>query len=69
MVECVADILTEDELAIIINVASERQSLFGFRAKISAIARGQTKVPRLIRPEAKTRVERWLIETHFGSAP
>src|SRR5713101_3783960 len=61
-----ADILAEDELSIIADIAATRQCVFSFGSEVRAVACRQTKVPDLIRPEAKVRIEGRMIETNCG---
>ena len=69
MMQGVTDVLTENELPVIIDIAARRQRRRGFASKISAIAGGQTQVPGLAWPKADARIEGRLIETHRGDVP
>src|SRR5262249_290899 len=52
-----ADILPQNELTIIVDVAPGRNRGFGFVSKICAIARRNPKIPRLIRPKTDSPAE------------
>src|SRR6266705_1373392 len=64
-----ADILPENKLPVVADVASGRQGLFCLRSKIWTLACRQTKVPDLIRPEADPPTERWVLETNLCDTP
>src|SRR6266550_8727264 len=63
------DILAENQLSVIIDIASPRQCSLSFRPKIRAVACRQAKVPHLIWPIAKARIEGRMIETNRRDAP
>src|SRR5206468_3316602 len=69
MMQCEADILAENELTIIVDVATARQCPFRFGSKIRAIARRQTKVPYLARAETETRIKCGIAKTNLSNVP
>src|SRR5437868_5053143 len=69
MVPGEADVLAEEEFAIISDVTAMRQRRFGFRPKIWAMADRQPKVPHWIRAEADTAVETRMIQTDRRQIP
>ena len=69
MMQGVADVLAEKEFAIIANAASYRQRRGSFRAKIGTVARGDTEIPRLVRPKADAPANGWMVEANLGRVP
>src|SRR6266481_4311910 len=69
MMQGEADILPENKLPVVADVASGRQGLFRLRPKIWTVACRQTKVPDLIRPEADAPTECRVVEPNRCDAP
>ncbi len=63
------DILTENEFAIITDVAAGRQRLFRFRPKIWAFTSGQTKIPGLVWAETDAPAKGRMFETNLRDVP
>src|SRR6266446_4310298 len=64
-----ADILPEKEFVIIANAASDGQGWCSFRAKIGAIARGETQIPRLVGPKSNAAAESWVVKAYLSRIP
>src|SRR5947207_4772823 len=69
MVPSKTDILAENQLPVIIDIAPPRQCSLSFRPKIRAVACRPTKVPYLLWPIAKAGIEGRLIETNRRDVP
>src|SRR5260370_39447939 len=69
MMQGEADILPENKLPVVADVASGRQGLFRLRPKIWTVACRQPKVPDLIRPEAAAPTECRVVEPNRCDAP
>src|SRR5437762_1868146 len=64
-----AGVLTENEFAVITDVAAGRQGRFRLWSQINAVRRGHAKVPSLIRPEAEASSEARMFEANRGYVP
>src|SRR5436190_20053212 len=69
MMQGKADVLPEKEFVIIANTATLWQGWCSFRAKIGTIARGETKIPRLVGPKSNPAADRWMIEANLSRIP
>src|SRR6267378_1470563 len=69
MMQSKADILPEKEFMIIANAAPNWQGWCSFRAKIGAIARGETEIPRLVRPKSNPTAESRVVKTNLSRIP
>src|SRR5437762_11974399 len=69
MMQSKADVLPEKEFVIIANAAPNWQGWCSFRAKIRTIARGETEIPRFVRPKANPAAESWIVKTNLSRIP
>src|ERR1700746_3772429 len=63
------DVLPENKLTIIANIAATRQCALSFRSKICSVACRHAEVPRFVWPEPETSVESWMIKADLCEAP